>query len=229
MKITNDHLTLESVSQMPRYNQWLISRFQAYFGQNILEIGSGIGTLSQLLPSTTQKTLTDINPEYLQQLESLHLGKVLFCDIQKPLPPSLKTKSFDTIFTSNVLEHVEDDQKAFKNIYRLLQKGGHLLLFVPAKQSVFGELDRQLFHFRRYEKETLKAQLEKIGFKIEKIRYYNFLGFFSWWLNSKVLHQKYIPPHSAYLFDQLFTPLLYLEESLPLPLGQNLLVIAKKD
>src|SRR5690242_21573413 len=51
---------------------------------------------------------------------------------------------FDTVASINMLEHVKDDAKALAHMHRLLQSGGHLLLFVPALPPLFGALDKAL-------------------------------------------------------------------------------------
>jgi len=40
-------------------------------------------------------------------------------------------ESFDTVYSSHVLEHMEDPQKAVENWWRILKPGGHLVISVP--------------------------------------------------------------------------------------------------
>lgn len=223
----NDQITLESIDSMSRYNRWIANQFSGYWGKNILEVGCGLGTLSKLLPKKSKLTLVDINNEYTETLKTANLGEVICCDIQHP-PLSLRKATFDTVFSSNVLEHIENDQLALKNIYNLLKENGHLLLFVPAKQVLYGELDKQLKHYRRYEKNSLERLLNAIGFGVKVIQYTNLLGFFSWWVSSRLLKQKYISPKLGVIYDYLFVPLLRIEGLFRLPFGQNLMVIAQK-
>lgn len=223
----NDRLTLQNVDSMERYNHWIVSLFSKYFGKNILEVGSGLGTLSKLLPRQSELTMTDINQDYLAKLKQTNLGVVMYCDIQNP-PSSLKKATFETVFSSNVLEHIPDDKLALQNIYDLLKPKGYLLLFLPAKKCLMGELDRQLKHFRRYEKNEFQACLVNMGFRITKIRYFNLIGFFTWWFSSCMLKQKYISPKASRMYDNLLVPLLELEKKYNLPFGQNLMIVAQK-
>ena len=227
--INHDHLTLTSVSQMKGYNRWLVSRFLPYLGPTTIEVGAGIGTLARLYRHYTRPTLTDVNRGYVKTLKRKFPFPTYYFDAQRQLPQGLKKNFFSSIICSNVLEHVKNDESALRNIFSLLKHGGSLLLFVPAGQNIYGEIDRQLDHFRRYDKRELKQKLVAAGFKIKKIRYYNFVGYFSWWISSKLLGRPHIDRKSAAIFGRFFTPLLYLEELLPgLPFGQNLFVVAAK-
>jgi ubiquinone/menaquinone biosynthesis C-methylase UbiE len=70
--------------------------------------------------------------------------------------------SFDTIFCSQVLEHVPEPQKAVLEFHRVLKKGGHLILSVPH----LSYLHNEPHDYYRYTKHGLRFMLEKTGFKI---------------------------------------------------------------
>src|SRR5690606_34687437 len=71
---------------------------------------------------------------------------------------------FNTIYSVNVLEHIKNDEIALQNMNKLLNKGGRVIVLVPAKKSAFRKLDKYLGHYRRYEKEELKRIIENSGF-----------------------------------------------------------------
>jgi SAM-dependent methyltransferase len=50
------------------------------------------------------------------------------CNIEDTKLPST---SFDAILASHVLEHVEDDRRAMRELYRLLKPGGKLIAMIP--------------------------------------------------------------------------------------------------
>jgi len=128
----DSHKILEQATGLTNYNRWLIGHFTRYLGRAILEIGSGQGGLSKLLPAKAIVILSDVIPAYLEELKQTFTDPVIKLDIEKEVPSKLLEK-MDTVFSSNVFEHIKDDQKAFENCYRLLEPGGHLLLFVPAR------------------------------------------------------------------------------------------------
>ena len=229
------HSILEQAAGLDRYNHWLMGNFKQYFGRTILEIGSGQGALSKLFPGKAIIILSDIYSDYINKLKQTFTDPVLKLDIENEAPEILIGK-MDTIFSSNVFEHIKDDKKAFLNCFKLLESGGRLLLFVPARPEIYGKLDTDMGHYRRYTHKSLKEKVEKAGFKIEKIHYVNLPGYFLWWgrgvLIGKLSRSKpganKQDNYFGKLFDKFIVPLLYLEKYLRPPIGQSLVLIARK-
>ena len=99
--------------------------------------------------------------------------------------------SFDTIVLSNVLEHIEKDEKALKLCYEILRKKhGKLLLIVPAHKFLYGPLDAETGHFRRYEKADIIRLARLCKFKILDLYAFNFAGIFGWFVNYCLLKRK---------------------------------------
>ena len=222
------HAVLENVAVMHRYHQWIMDRFISNFGENILEIGSGLGHLSRLVPQKKSLTLSDINRDYVSYLSKHFPHRVVAWDIQKPPPELLAKLTPDTIFSANVLEHIPDDKKAISHFFGVLRPGGKLLLFVPARPEISGPIDSRLGHCRRYTPRVLSFLLKSAGFEIKELRYYNFLGFFAWWLANRLPPFENYYPLTQKIYDALLTPFLYLENHLSVPFGQSLFAVAQK-
>lgn len=226
---------LDQATGLERYNRWLIHNFIPFFGKAILEIGSGQGALSKLFPEKAIIVLSDIFPEYLSYLKKVFTDPILKLDIEKEAPKDLVGK-MDTIFSSNVFEHIENDKQAFANCFKLLEPQGRLLLFVPARPEIFGKMDEEMGHFRRYTLKDLRQKAEAAGFAVEKIYYANFPGYFLWWGRGVLLGSLFKIRSGASksdsffskIFDSLIVPLLYLENFIHPPFGQSLALIAKK-
>ena len=216
---------LEHASDLDNYNRWLISNFKSFLKGRILEVGAGLGGLARHLPQQ-DLVLSDLRTDYLNYLKKEFRTKTLQMDIEKEVPKKLNNK-FDTILSSNVFEHINNDQTAIGNCFKLLKKGGHLLLYVPARPEIFGQLDRDMGHFRRYTKKELEQKARKAGFKIIKVRYANLPGYFTWWARG-VIKTSGADSILAKIFDHLITPLLYLEMFYNPPFGQSLILIARK-
>ena len=77
-----------------------------------------------------------------------------------------KDKSFDTILTTSVLEHVKEPQKMFDEMYRVLKKGSYLILTTPCQYG----LHEQPYDFFRYTKYSLRMMAEKSGFRVVYIK-----------------------------------------------------------
>ncbi len=72
----------------------------------------------------------------------------------------------------------------------VLPAGGRIVLIVPAFQALYGPIDGLLGHYRRYSKKSLREVAERAGVIPERLRYMNFVGFFSWWFNSHILKRN---------------------------------------
>ena len=84
---------------------------------------------------------------------------------------SFPNNSFDLVTAFDVFEHLEDDQKGLEEAFRVLKKGGFLLLTVPAYSWLWSFHDESLGHKRRYTKQELEKKVKKAGFKILKSSY----------------------------------------------------------
>ena len=83
-------------------------------------------------------------------------------DIQK-LP--LKEETFDSVFCTQVLEHVPEPQEAVYEVFRVLKKGGYAIFTVPH----LAYLHNEPHDYYRYTKHGLKHMLEKTGFEVKQI------------------------------------------------------------
>jgi SAM-dependent methyltransferase len=198
----------------------------------VLEVGSGIGNMTRLLYGRDLVVATDMEQAYLDILRNrfrrnpaigvarLDLGSDEDC-------AAIAHHEFDTVVALNVLEHIPDDLGALRRIYDLLSPGGHVLLFVPADQKLFGTMDTQVGHMRRYSRETLRQVLEEAGFEPKKITYQNIFGRFGWWLNGQVLKRQHLPGGQSKVFDYLVPVLRALEPKDPSN-GLSLVAVGQK-
>jgi hypothetical protein len=92
---------------------------------------------------------------------------------------------------------------------------------------LYGEFDRAVGHFRRYEKRDLAAKLNSAGFSIRQIKFFNLLAALPWLINGRLLKRDYLPTGQANLANTL-TPLLKLERLIGPPCGLSLIAIAQK-
>jgi len=142
---------------------------------------------------------------------------------------SLENSAFDLIYSFNVLEHIEDDQEALNTAVDLLKPDGILFTFVPASPVLFGSMDRMLKHYRRYSKKDLRHKFLQSGLKIIELRYYNFMGFWGWFINNRILKIEEQKNSQVKLFNKLLPWQIKIEEKLEPFVGQNLLIIGKKE
>ncbi len=226
-------ITLRRMAGLAPYNAWLHRQFEASLGNRILEVGSGVGNQTRFFIDKERVIASDIEPHYVRELSSKFgvRSNVRIASFRFPLADvdrrDLDAERIDTIVCLNVLEHIEDDRGTLADFGRVLPSGGRMALVVPAMPSLYGSLDVHLRHYRRYDREPLRALVEASGLVVEKIRYLNRPGVFGWWLNSRVLKRKVLPKGQLRAFKWLL-PILKREESKETSFGMSLLVIARK-
>jgi SAM-dependent methyltransferase len=228
-----DAVTLEASEDFVRYNQWVVSAFGTAIGGRALEIGPGIGTLSALVVDRcTELVLVEPAPNLRARLTERFAShpEVLVCDglleeaVQRR--PHVFAGGFDTVMAFNVLEHITDDVGALRLAADLLRPGGRLCLFVPALPWLYGSVDAQVAHVRRYTKATMRSALEAAGLRPERLQYLDFLGMAPWFVFGRILkrstegggvgwYDRFVIPVCR-RFDQLSGP----------PVGKSLVVVA---
>jgi SAM-dependent methyltransferase len=207
----------------------MFERIRPWVGDRVLEIGSGIGNLSQFLVDRPAVVLSDTSGEYLERLRARFRDRpnVEVMRLYLPTPEGpVADRRFDTIVCLNVLEHVADDVGSLAAMRRLLDQRGRLVLLVPALRALYGSLDRALGHVRRYTRGELRTKFERNGFALRRLEYFNMAGIPGWWVSGKLLGREIIPAGPLKLFDAL-VPLFRLERFLPWRIGQSLIAIGE--
>jgi ubiquinone/menaquinone biosynthesis C-methylase UbiE len=125
----------------------------------VLEIGSGI---SPVLTSWDRIVYSDLSASALDMLKKIHgKGQYVVADAGN-LP--FENESFSHVISSEVLEHLEDDRKALREIARVTKPDGALIVTFPHRHFYFAHDDRFVHHYRRYEISEMISRLEEAGF-----------------------------------------------------------------
>lgn len=180
-----------SIKDAHNYHRYLCSLLLPHLGKKILEIGPGYGQYTKVFheaPQVREITVADIDAACLEQIQKTFpdVTAVRLVPEAPVWPESLENKRFDSVILINVLEHMDDDGQALKNIFRLLVPGGNLLLIVPAHAALYGQMDALAGHYRRYGKASLAKLLDDAGFLVEDISYINPVGGLGWYINAKL-------------------------------------------
>jgi SAM-dependent methyltransferase len=145
----------------------------------LLDIGCGTGANLPLLCESVGEsvgesgsvTAMDFSPLALQfardHLVDLPVKLVQGDATRLPFPD----EHFDVVTMLDVLEHVEDDAAALREIERVLRPGGAFILSVPAYQKLWSAHDEALHHFRRYEFHGLQKVLSAGGLRVWRISF----------------------------------------------------------
>lgn len=224
--------TLHQLAELDRYNHWIYEQIARAVGSRVIEIGSGTGNITHFLSAGGREVVaTDVVPSYRSLLENTFSGQpnvsVGKFDLTAPAPAEYLADPFDTVVCLNVLEHVEDDLFALEQMRDVLVDGGSLALLVPAHRFLYGEFDRAVGHYRRYERRELSDRLQRAGFRIVEMKFFSMLATLPWLINGRWLKRDYLPAGQANLANQL-VPLLKLERLIGPPFGLSLIAIAEK-
>ena len=215
------------------YHQWILDEFRPFLGQHLLEVGAGTGDFSKLLLQHQPTSLTVLEPSQnmfpllkakLKNETHIECLNTFFGNIYQSL-----SKQPDTIIYVNVLEHISEDKAELTYMYETLPKNGHVCIFVPALQWLYGTADENLGHFRRYHKKPLESLIQQVGFKIVKSRYFDLVGILPWWLLFCLFKNQEVKAGQVSIYDKLVIPVMRkVESKIPLPIGKNILIVGQK-
>jgi glycosyltransferase involved in cell wall biosynthesis/phospholipid N-methyltransferase len=223
---------LDRLTRAPRYTRWMADVIDPYIGDRVLEVGAGTGNMSVNLMPRSIYWATDVNPSYLEYLVTLRATRP-YMRVAHTNAMEAETfptgQRFDTVVCLNVVEHVEDDVAALRNIRNALEDGGRAVILVPHGPGLYGSLDEVLGHFRRYTEKQLRDVAGHAGFHVEQVLKFNRAGVPAWWLNGRILRRRTFGIAQIRMLNFL-TPLFRLVDPwLPLPPLSLIAILRKED
>lgn len=230
--------TLYLLSNAEGLNAWIWERIQKFIRFPVIEIGSGIGNISQYLCRHCDDiVLSDYKEEYIlslkktfsacnsiRSIEKIDLSDGLFDQNYKHL-----FSRFNSLVMINVLEHVKNDKTAMQNAFKLLNTGGHLIVLVPSSPLLFNSLDQMLGHERRYTSDSLMSLFNDLSHTKLEFHYFNFLGALGWFISGRILQYKTLKSWQVSVFEKLVPIGKLLDSILKHKFGLSIIAVVKKD
>jgi SAM-dependent methyltransferase len=221
---------LDAMSCAVNYHKWIVDEFEPYLGETVAEVGAGIGSISALLLENNIRRLVAFEPSsnmypfLKEKLRHEARAKTVNDFFSHQYMPD----GFDSIVYINILEHIEDDRSCLVNALSALKQNGHVLLFVPALEFLYSDMDKIMGHFRRYTIQQLSCLIKDVGFSLVKAHYFDIAGIIPWYINFVLLKGSF-GQRSVSLYDRLVVPpMKLLENAIPPLIGKNIILIARK-
>jgi SAM-dependent methyltransferase len=226
------YYTLAAVSLATAYHRWVLKRVGAFVGQRVLEAGCGIGNFSALLLDRQRLVLADHEPAYIHALRRRFGGRqnvrIDLADLTEPgVYQRWNDERLDTIFCSNVLEHLRNDEEVLGRFHQTLRPGGHCVIVVPAGRWLYCGMDKELGHCRRYTRQELFGKMTAAGFEVVFTRQFCRLGALAWAICGGLLGRRGLGPRQMTWFDRLLPLVKLLDYLLPVP-GMSLIMVGRK-
>ena len=196
----------------------------------ILNAGCGSGELSFILAANGYEvTSFDLDRDYIdlakRKLKKMNFKNCTF--FVSGIEDFISRTKYDAVLATDVLEHIEDDAGAFRELISFIRPGGMVVITVPAGQYLFGFHDKQLGHFRRYSKTKFIKIIPK-SIHVKHLRYFGFFLIPVAFMISKVIRRSYPVAESA---DKKHNPIVStvlrfifrIEKSFAFPLGTGII------
>ena len=219
------------LSRTHRLNAWIADAIRPWLGEDVLEVGAGMGSITLRLVPRRRYVAAEKEPLYLEYLAN-HFHKhrgvaVIAFDLASEPDVARVEGQFDTVIHLNGLEHAADDAQALRNIARILRPGGCACLLVAQGPALYGSLDRVMGLRRRYSAAELKAMLEAAGLVVERIAPFNRIAAPGWFLASRLLGRRHLHRAELKLFDSAVWLWRRVDRLLPWQ-GLSLLAVGRK-
>ena len=199
-----------------------------YYKNDFLEIGAGIGSFTDQYKKNIQNIfLTEIDKNNLNILKKKYMNDsnvtVVEAEINKI------EQRFNTICHFNVLEHIKEDKEEIINCLNKINKNGYLVILVPAHNKLYSNLDKDVGHYRRYDK-SFFYNLNIFNGKIVELKYMDCMGYILYYMNKLIYKNEVYPSNfKIFIWDKIFTPFtIIIDFFTGYKFGKNILCIYQK-
>ena len=183
----------EMEATMPRFALWMYDAVKSGLGRRVVDAGAGLGAYTELLLADGREVVAlEYLPEFKAELERRFGDNPAVSVFQADLGDPAGLPEFepgDSMICLNVLEHVQDDVQALRNMRERVKPGGRLVVLVPAYPWLLNSMDRAIGHHRRYGKGRLESRLTAAGWQVERTFRFNAFGVPGWFAGGLLRRQ----------------------------------------
>ncbi len=204
-----------------------------YLGDEILEVGAGLGGTTRALCRGTESRWVCLEPDprLASRLEAEQAAGRLphRCEaVVGTLNDQLETDLFDSVLYMDVLEHIEGDRDEMIQAARRLKPGGYLIALSPAHPFLFTPFDHSIGHCRRYTKASLRA-ITPEGLDLTWLGYLDSIGFFASLTNKVLLRQSMPTPSQVAFWDRVLVRMSeWVDPALAYQAGKSVLGVWRR-
>lgn len=216
--------------------------------REVLEVGCGTGVvlaeLQRLFPAGRVIGM-DLFEEGLKFARQRFQGPLIQGDVFQ----HTFDQPFDLLGAFDVIEHLDDDEKILRRFWQQIRPGGHLIVTVPAHQSLWSYFDEVAHHRRRYASAGLKHKLAAAGFTGIYVTQFMAALVPVMWIKRRLLGEVatklsqagqqerqtavesdlQVHPLVNWLFEMMLAPeAFFIAHRFRLPFGSSLLAIATR-
>ena len=237
------HWSESELELTPTLDRWQFELLEPYLGRKCLEVGAGAGRITALAANSgrpEELMAIEPSPHFFSLLQKHAGGSAKTTLIQAETAKLLPNygSHFDSVYSVHVMEHIEKDRQFLEEMLALTRASGNVIILVPALPFLFSELDRNIGHYRRYNKKMIRALIRGLPVEIEHLAYNNFLGALGSLCVSKIGKANYQKSDFArkkffgayHFFSEYVVPgARVIEKLIPVPVGLNLTVVLRKN
>jgi ubiquinone/menaquinone biosynthesis C-methylase UbiE len=215
------------------WKSYLASRIVPHLGDEVLEVGAGLGGTTRRLcvgpharwvclepdPALADQITRAVRDGELPDSCRVELGTTRDMDGAAP---------FDAILYIDVLEHIEDDRGEVERAYRLLKPGGRIIALSPAHPWLYTPFDRAIGHYRRYTRKSFAA-IAPHGAETVRLDYLDSVGLLASLGNKLILHSDMPKPGQIAFWDRVLVRLSKVVDPLVFhAMGKSVLAIWRR-
>ena len=219
---------LKFFDKSKNFRNYQFSLIKNYLKGHVAEVGPGNGTnLSYYFKYPSKVDLYEPTKKLHLKLKKKfkNSNKISFFNRNF----TEKKKNYNCILYLDVLEHIKNDKNEIFKAFKALKKNGFLIINVPAFSHLYSQFDKDVGHYKRYQKKDIKLFCNKLNLQKLELRYYDSIGYILSLL-SKITSSNYKQNFEKKI--KIWNALIPLSKILDFLtcnfFGKSLLIIIKK-